>query len=175
METTIYLTEFEKAANSLDKKLLTTKKLEIETGVWLESVVLRLQKKTWVNDLYKKPQSGAGIFFSIWVSDKAIKAIKENKILYNIHALKLRELHGYRITSREFADAFRQRFQPIEHLWPNVSVNFGPLTLMEGWVALDTAPVNETVYKLASQFLEIDSMIDELLQSRKLPGAHRHY
>ncbi len=172
METSVYLTEFQKAANSLDKKLLATKKLETETGFWLESVVLRLQKKAWVNDLYKKPQSGAGIFFSVWVGDKTIK---ENKVLYNIHALKLRELQGYRIAGREFADAFRQRFKPVEHSWPNVSVNFGPLTLMEGWVALDAAPINETVYNLALQFLEIDAIIDELLQSRKLPGTDRHH
>jgi len=171
MELTAYLTDFKKAAESLDAKLFAARKLEIDTGTWLESVVLRLQKKAWANDLYKKPQSGAAIFFSVWLNDKTIK---EEKIFYNIHALKLRQLQGYRLTSREFSAAFRERFQPFESLWPNVSTHFGPLTLMEGWAAFDPARVKEIVYSLAVAFLEIDSIIDELLQSRKLPGRHHH-
>jgi len=42
-----YLTEFKRAADKLDGNLLAQKKLNIEVGVWLESVVLRLQKKAW--------------------------------------------------------------------------------------------------------------------------------
>lgn len=156
----MYLTEFKKAADSLDKELLAQKKLEVETGAWLESIVLRLQKNAWANKPNEKPQSDAAIFFSIWVSDKAVK---DGKIFYNIHALKLRQLKGHKITSREFANAFRKRFKPFEHHWPNVSVNFGPLTLMEGWEKLNTVTIATDVSRIASRFFEIDSLIDELL------------
>lgn len=168
MTATLYLADFKIAANHLDKNLLTTKKLEIEVGVWLESVVLRLQKKTWANKPYERPQTDAAIFFSIWLGDKGIK---ENKIYYNIHALKLRQLQGYKITSREFASAFRVKFKRFEKHWPNVRVDFGPLTLMEGWVRLDTGALAEDVGKLAGKFLEIDGLIDELLDGYRRPGT----
>ena len=160
MGQTLYLAEFEQAASKLDRNLLAARKLEIEVGVWLESVVLRLQKKAWANKPYERPQTDAAIFFSIWLNDKEIK---ENKIYYNIHALKLRQLQGYKITSREFASAFRKKFKRFEKHWPNVRVDFGPQTLMEGWVRLDTGALAEDVGKLAGRFLEIDGLIDELL------------
>ncbi len=156
----IYLTEFKKAAGRLDGRLLAQKKMEVEVGVWLESVVLRLQKSAWANKPYERPQSDAAIFFSVWVSDKAVK---EHKIFYNIHALKLRQLQGYKIASREFATAFRARFKPFEHRWPNVKTDFGPLTLMEGWEKPDRTTIEEDVFRIAGRFLEIDSLIDELL------------
>src|SRR3954464_10784433 len=96
---TACLAAFKQAANRLDGNLLIKKKLEIETGVWLSSVVLRLQKNAWANNPREKPHAGPAIFFSIWSNDQPIK---DQKIFYNIHALKLRQLHGYRITSREF-------------------------------------------------------------------------
>jgi hypothetical protein len=161
-----YLAAFKKAAGKMDENLLAKKKLEIETGIWLESVVLRLQKSAWANKPYERPQSDTAIFFSIWLHDKTIK---ENKIFYNIHALKLRQLKGYKITSREFAAAFRSRFKPYAHQWPNVSVDFGPQTLMEGWEKLDTANIQEDVFKIASRFLEIDTLIDDLLDGYKSP------
>jgi hypothetical protein len=138
METPFYLSEFEKAASGLDAGLLAQKGLDVEVGIWLRSVVLRMHKKTWANKPFERPQSDAAIFFSIWLNlnDKGVKA---GRLFYNIHALKLRQLRGYRITSREFAADFRARFQPFARHWPNVSVDFGPLTLMEGWLALDAA------------------------------------
>jgi hypothetical protein len=160
MVPTSYLTEFKKAAGRLDGDLLTQKKLNLEVGVWLESVVLRLQKSAWANKPFQQPQSDAGIFFSIWLNDKAVK---ENKILYNIHALKLRQLKGYKIASREFAAAFRAKFRRFEQHWPNIRVDFGPLTLMQGWERLEPANLQEDIFKLAGCFLEMDTLIDDLL------------
>jgi hypothetical protein len=159
-----FLTVFRKAADGLDSKLLTQKKLDVEVGVWLESVVLRMQKSAWANKPYERPQSDAAIFFSIWLNDKALK---EYRLFYNIHALKLRQLRGYTITSREFAAAFRSRLKPFEKLWPNVRVDLGPLTLMEGWEKFNAATVEQDVRALAGKFLEIDTIIDELLMSYK--------
>jgi len=166
-----YLAAFKKAAGKFDENLLAKKKLEIVTGIWLESVVLKLQKNAWANKPHESPQTDAAIFFGVWLSDKSDKAIKENKIFYNIHALKLRQLKGYKITSREFAAAFRARFKPYERQWPNVSVDFGPQTLMQGWEKLDTANVENDVFKIASRFLQIDTLIDDLLDGYKKPVA----
>jgi hypothetical protein len=126
MDTSFYLSEFEKAAGRLDAGLLAQKGLEVEVGIWLASVVLR-------------------------------------------------QLRGYKITARDFAADFRGGFKPFARHWPNVSVDFGPLTLMEGWVALDAPAVADpaasavaaNVSALATGFLELASLIDALLERRK--------
>ncbi len=182
MEIAPYLSEFEKAAEKvgLDATLLAQKGLDVEVGLWLNSVVLRMHKKTWANKPFERPQSDTAIFFSIWVN---VKDVKADRLFYNIHALKLRQLHGYRITSRDFAADFRAGFKPFARHWPNVSVDFGPLNLMEGWVALDAAAVADPVASalapaiaadviaaddaLATGFLEIAPLIDALLERRK--------
>jgi hypothetical protein len=172
METPFYLSEFEKAAGSLDAGALAQKGLDVEVGVWLRSVVLRMHKKTWANKPFERPQSDTAIFFSIWLNEKGPKA---DRLFYNIHALKLRQLRGYRITSRDFAADFRAGFKPFARHWPNVSVDFGPLNLMEGWMALDAAAIADpaaqavagTVAGLATRFLELAPLIDVLLERRK--------
>ena len=60
METSFYLSEFENAAGGLDAALLAQKGLDVEVGVWLNSVVLRMHKKTWANKPFERPQSDAG-------------------------------------------------------------------------------------------------------------------
>jgi hypothetical protein len=160
MDTTYYLDQFEQAAGKLDKGLLAAKGMEFKTGIWLDSAVLKLQKKNWVSDPNELFQPGPSIFFSVWVNDQAIK---ESKLLYNIHALKLRKLKGYSIASREFAEAFRKKFKPFADHWPNVSVKFGPLTLMEGWKKLEMDRLKEDVLELAGRFLEIGHLVDEVL------------
>ena len=165
MDINYYLNKFEKAAASLDKKLITKKEIEVETGVWLDSVVLRLQKKHWANMPFQRPQSGPAIFFSVWVNDKTLKA---GKIFYNIHALKLRQLKGYSLTSREFANKFRESFKPFSNSWPNVSVDYGPLTLMEGWQKAEPETMQNDIAALANKFLQIDFLIDDLLNANRL-------
>jgi hypothetical protein len=168
MDNNFYLDQFSKAASRLDKKILQKKQIEVETGTWLQSVVVKFHKKHWANKPYEKPQTGAAIFFSAWISGKAEK---ENKIYYNIHALRLRQLKGYNIESRKFAAAFRKKFKSFESNWDNVSVDFGPLTLMEGWKNFNAEDLQNNITELARQFLEIDYIIDELLDDCKLPVA----
>ena len=62
------------------------------------------------NNPFEKPQPGPAIFFSVWIN----AGIKEHKLFYNIHALKLRQLKGYNITSRKFASDFREQFKSHE-------------------------------------------------------------
>lgn len=156
-----YLADFKEAAAKLDKTQLASRGLNVETGIWLKSVVLRLQKNSWANKPFEQPQTGPGIFFSIWLSEPAVK---ENKILYNIHALKLRQLKGHKIASREFAVRFRTTFTSLESNWPNLSTAFGPLTLMQGWQPLDPASLQTDILSLSAKFFEVAPIIDGLLK-----------
>jgi hypothetical protein len=164
MELAEYLKTFQKTADQIYNTSLKETDIDIKAGIWLNAPVIKLQKKDWANAALDKGPAGPSIFFSIWTGDKAIK---ENKILYNIHALKLRKLNGYTITSREFAAAFRERFKPFEHAWPNVSTAFGPLTLMEGWEKCNPEDPGNIIINLVNQFLKIDFIIDNLLNERK--------
>ncbi len=161
MDTSFYLDKFQRAADKLDKKLLNKKQVENAVVIYgKNSVVLKLYKKSWTNQFQDPLTSESRIFFSIWISDSSIK---EQKLLYNIHALKLRQLKNYSIQSRKFADIFRDRFKPFEHKWKNVSVDFGPLTLMEGWINIDVVNFQNNILELANKFLEIEHLVDDTL------------
>ena len=168
MNFTYYLDKFQQASDRLDKKLLAKKQMEVAVGVYHDSVFLKLYKKAWANKVPDPLTSASRIFFSVWINDKLIQ---EQKIFYNIHALKLRQLNGYTITSRKFADDFRKSFRSFEHQWPNVSVQFGPLTLMEGWQKVDEKNFQKEMLELARRFLEIDYLVDDLLEKCKQKTA----
>ena len=104
-------THFQNSAKQLDKNLLTKKKIEVAVLNFGEDcVVLKIYKKSWTNDSEYPLNSTSKIFFSVWISDCSLK---EQKILYNIHALKLRQLKGFKIESRKFAEDFRNSFKPF--------------------------------------------------------------
>lgn len=156
----LYLDKFEKGAKSLDKKILEKKDIQIQTGIWLDSVVLRLQKKHWANKPDEKPHTDAAIFMGIWVNKEAIA---NQRLSYNIHALRLRQLKGYKLQSRAFAASFREKFKQFEQDWINVSTDFAPQTLMEGWVDLNNEKIQNDILKLANKFLAIEHLIDNTL------------
>ncbi len=159
-----YTDEFKKAVGLLDKKLLHKKQIEVATGVVLNSAFLKLYKKSWATPFQDPLTAESRIFFSIWINDSAIE---EQKLFYNIHALKLRKLKGYSIQSRKFADAFRVEFRPFQHKWQNVSVKFGPLTLMEGWISFNEKSFQDEILELANNFLEIEHLVDSALSTFK--------
>jgi hypothetical protein len=161
MDFTLYSGKFQQAAKRLDKKVLEKKQIEVAVGIYLDSVFLKLFKKRWANKSHDPLTDDSRIFFSVWVNDPIIS---EQKIFYNIHALKLRRLDGYSIAGRVFADNFRKKFKLFEHQWPNVSMKFGPRTLMEGWVNMNIKNYPEKILELANQFLEIDYLIDDTLE-----------
>src|ERR1700721_933645 len=105
-------------------------------GSYKACSVLKLKKPSWTNDRMDRVENTSGIFFSIWTNDQSMK---NNRANYNIHALKLRDLKGYSIKSRDFAVDFRNAVAPMRNVWPNVSMDYGPLTLMEGWIKADSA------------------------------------
>ena len=160
-----YLERFRKSAGQLDKALLHHPELRIHVGVTLESVVLKLYKPDWTNDPSDPVQARTRICFAIWVN---AVTLKRSRVYYNIHALKLRGLKGYTLTSRAFADQFRTAFKEYTPHWEHVSVSFGPLTLMEGWEHFEDEQLEQVVVKLASNFITIAPLIDQSLAKFKL-------
>jgi len=162
MDFEFYLDKFNRSTKRLDRNQLDKKKLEVDVGIVLDSVFLKLYKREWTNDLNNPLNAEARIFFSIWVNDRTIR---ENKVFYNIHALKLRKLRGYSVLSKEFADSYRKQFKKHKTNWENVNVNFGPLTLMEGWREFTTENLESIIVKLADNFTEIDYLVDKTLKA----------
>jgi hypothetical protein len=145
--------------------------LVCKQGFYTACAVLKLQKPYWTNDPMDQVQNTSGIFFSIWIDNESSR---KNRAKYNIHALKLRQLKGYSITSRDFASEFRKGFAATRNTWPNVSVTCGPLTLMQGWIEVDANTFEEGVLVLMERFNHLTPLIDRLVESRRrLPrGDH---
>lgn len=138
--------------------------LVCKQGFYKACAVLKLQKASWTNDPMDRVQNESGIFFSIWIDEDAAR---RSLAKYNIHALKLRQLKGYSIASREFANDFRNGFAPARNTWPNVSVDYGPLTLMEGWIGVDSNKFEKDILVLMERFIHLSPLIDRLLESRR--------
>ena len=105
-----------------------------------------------------------GIFFSIWIDKKTASMNRAN---YNIHAFKLRKLAGYAITSRDFANDFRSRFASARSAWPNMSIDYGPLTLMQGWIETELNTFEADALALIKKFEHLAPQIDRLLELRR--------
>jgi hypothetical protein len=133
-------------------------------GSYKACSVLKLQKPSWTNDPMDRVENTSGIFFSVWTNEALTSKSRAN---YNVHALKLRQLEGYSITSRDFANEFRKGFASKRYTWPNVSVNYGPLTLMQGWIEVDSNSFEKSVLVLMERFNDLSPLIDRLLQSRR--------
>jgi hypothetical protein len=160
MDTRYYLNQLDKAAKLIDERLFRAD--EINVDIWVDCVVLKIQRREWLGN----PPAQAfkqSVFFSAWLTNESLK---HDKLLYNIHALNLRRLSGYRIKSREFAEAFRAEFKPFESNWPNISTAFGPQTLMQGWVAYDAAQP-AIIATLSQNFAQINFIIDDLFNQFK--------
>lgn len=129
-----------------------------EAGEWLDCAVLKLRKPSW-----SQGNPGEGVFFSVWIGEKDFRKQRFN---YNIHALKLRLWKSHAIKPREFAANFRRRFNTGP--WPNVSTDFGPQTLMQGWMPSELSEFRASVRGLMDRFVSIHTSIDEMLEKRKL-------
>lgn len=164
MDSTFYLRKFHSAAAEIPEKILSNNGLKLSVEIVWESVALKVYNPEWSGNPQSPLDAEGRIFFSVWINDKSIS---ERKIYYNIHALKLRTLKGYTITSRNFAQDFRKEFVKYQKEWPNVSVNYGPLTLMEGWVALKEDDIEKDIHELAQRFLKISPIIDNVLKQYK--------
>lgn len=141
--------------------------LDCRVGMYSDCAVLNLQKPAWKNDGPAPVPHQCGIFFSIWITPKGAE---RNRAEYNIHASKLRQLQAYRLTSIAFARAFRKSFAEQEGDWANVSTEYGPQTLMQGWFEIDKSFVADAV-KLMGRFdRKVAPIIDALLAEAKKTG-----
>ncbi|MBP6506296.1 MAG: hypothetical protein KA257_01915 [Opitutaceae bacterium] len=160
-----HLTAFRRVASNLGP-LLAANQLEVHAGCWIDSAALKVQKPAWAEGKTPSTVTNPGIFFSIWID---AKAPKPQQVSYNIHALKLRAMSAYALQSREFAAAFRAKFARASKDWPNVSVDYGPQTLMEGWIDLNEADLEAAAARLVKQFIPLAATIDALLNARRRP------
>lgn len=160
MET--YLAFFSRAAAQA-RPDLDARQIETGIGRWHDSTVLKLQKRRWTLAARAATASEAGIFFSVWLDEKSLK---QHRVRYNIHALKLRTIPGFALQSREFAAAFRSAFSSVSREWPHVSTDYGPQTLMEGWIPSDPEKIEAEVAALIRRFLPLADVIDQLLDQR---------
>jgi len=134
-----------------------------KAGLWqvgrsAPCAVLKLLKTHWSPDSSHSVGNTCGIFFSVWQ-----EAASEHRLIYNIHALKLRALPGYKLESRKFAAAFRERFAARQRDWPGVRTDFGPQTLMQGDVAVSPQQLEVTIMDLTERFLPLAPILDNLL------------
>jgi len=160
-----YLQIFQSAADRLDKQLFAQKDLKVAVVVYQNAVVLKVYRQSWANPVSDPLTAETRIFFSVWIN---YSDTQKQKLFYNIHAFKLRKLSGYAIESRKFATVFRRDFKKYEPQWQNVSLNFGPLTLMQGWVQFEVEQVEDEIIKLAYNFLEIEHLIDSTIATFKI-------
>src|SRR3954462_7505739 len=123
------------ARSRYERQRSRDRELVCADGFHMDCDVLKLRKETWTNDDPTKINSPTGgIFFSIWV---AHEDARNGRAKYNIHSYGHRKLKNYRIASNDFCDDFRAGFKPLQTRWPNVSTDFGCVTLMEGWFKID--------------------------------------
>nr|WP_315028870.1 hypothetical protein [uncultured Chryseobacterium sp.] len=161
MDDAFYLEKFHSAIDPDSQEKIDHEGLKVSIDIVLESVALKLYKPHWSGDQQSPLHAKGRIFFSVWINDKTLK---EDKIYYNIHALKLRELKDYKISSRNFAQDFRNEFYKYHKDWPNVSVEYGPLTLMQGWIDLKKNSISKDIKELVHSFLRINSIVDRTLE-----------
>lgn len=157
-----YLEMFDRVAVGVGP-VLAARQIEAHVGCWHESAVLKLQKRRWANQPPVAGPSEVGIFFSVWVD---AKGLKQQRAFYNLHALKLRSLDGYSIRSREFAAAFRSAAGEAVRDWPHVSMDYGPQTLMQGWIELDSPRFEDDIADLVRRFIPLAELVDKLLDQR---------
>jgi hypothetical protein len=75
-------------------------------------------------------------------------------------------LKSYRIASNDFCNDFRVAFKKLRKCWPNVSTDFGCVTLMEGWFDINEKTFAREVFRLMNKFEDLAAIIDDLLKRR---------
>ena len=152
-----YQVVLERIRQNHANRLLRTFQLHCEAGNCLDSAALKLQKRHWSDN-----GMGQGIFFSVWLGNREVET---NRFNYNIHALKLGSQKSCGVKPVAFARAFRSRFAFTG--WPNISTDYGPQTLMQGWLPLHPRTFEQDVLGLIEHFASTHHTIDELLNHGK--------
>lgn len=122
---------------------------------------LYLAKPHWTNRFDPDRESTLGIFCSIWV---APTMLKKKHFAYNIHAKTLAKLPGYQLKPREFAAEFRALVKSDVSAWPNIRLDYGPSTLLQGKEICELDSFAEKVEERILGFVDIYEHIDDLLE-----------
>lgn len=121
---------------------------------------LYLAKDNWTNRFDPERKTTVGVFCSIWVSP----AMSEKKqFAYNIHSKAIYKLPGYKLVSQKFASDFRNLVASDVENWPNIRLDYGPMTLLQG---KDTCELDSFAEKIAARikgFVDIHHHVDSLL------------
>ena len=165
MDYNLYQDKFQSALAKIPKKQFNNFGLKLSVEIVMNSVAIKVYKPEWSSNPQSPLDANSRIFFSIWVNDDSIE---RNKLWYNIHALKLRQLKGYKISSRDFANQFRAEFMKYQKDWVNADINYGPLTLMQGWHKLKIDNLQKDISELTRSFLNISPIIDTILAKYKI-------
>lgn len=122
---------------------------------------LYIAKPHWTNRFDEERESTIGIFCAIWV---APTLLKKRQFAYNIHSKTLHKLPGYKLKSRKYANDFRRLVKSQVAQWPGISLDYGPLTLLEGKDTCDLDSFSEKVEERIFGFVDIHQHIDDLLE-----------
>lgn len=123
---------------------------------------LYLGKSDWTNRFDQDRDSTIGVFCSIWVSDKLLQ---KRQFAYNIHSKAISKLPGYKLMPRKFANDFRQLVESSVVQWPNIRLDYGPSTLLEGRDTCEPDSFAANVEARISGFVDIHHHIDSLLKA----------
>src|SRR5262245_13553557 len=164
-----FLESFADAKSQYEVRPARKPSLICRSGLHMSCAVLKLQKTDWTNDDLSTMRNQTGIFFSIWVTEAGAGKSRAD---YNIHAMGLRKLKGYRLAGNAFCDRFRKAFEKVRKSWPNVSTDFGCCTLMQGWYHINQQSVASDAMALMDKFeREVSPIIDALLLESKKSTA----
>lgn len=125
-----------------------------------DSATLYLAKPHWTNRFDHARDSTIGIFCCIWVSPKLLE---QKQFAYNIHSKAIRKLPGYKLTSQKFASDFRKLVDVQVISWPNISLDHGPLTLLQGTDVCELDSFAEKITERINGFVSIHHHVDALL------------
>jgi hypothetical protein len=163
-----YLVPFSKACERLREQKWFTNEWSYRVRLYpspdnFTCASLSLMKNSWANEGDPWTQRSR-IFFSFWTVEETFCS---DQIRYNIHALKLRLLKNYKLESRRFAEKFRARLKPMQVKWPNVTVDYGPLTLMEGYINSPLEECEDAIVTQTKRLPALAKIIDELLNANR--------
>lgn len=151
---------------SIGPEMLARNELVCKAMPHDDSAVFYLAKNEWTNRLVKKAgEDTQGVFCSLWTN---AELIKQGRFSYNIHSLKLHALPACRLTSRKFAEDFRNAVKDRIREWPNVRTDYGPLTLLQGYELCELDDFSTKARERVEAFASISGIIDALFEQGKL-------
>lgn len=155
----------EQQEKKLASTLLSKHQLICRQLVYGNVAPLYIAKSHWTNRFDPDRETTIGIFFAIWVTPETLK---EQKFSYNIHAKKLRDMPGYKLVSRKFADQFREAVRVRVADWPGIRLDYGPTTLLGGNDSCTLDDFADKIQERVAGLVDIAGAIDELLDVSKV-------